>query len=74
MSISPSNEYSGLISFRIDWFDLLAAQGFLSLQANSLHLSHQRSPVEARDAAKHLTKHWTTAATKNISVQNVNSV
>ena len=28
-SISPSNEYAGLISFRIDWFDLLAAQGIL---------------------------------------------
>ena len=28
-SISPSNEYPGLISFRIDWFDLLAAQGTL---------------------------------------------
>ena len=28
-SISPSNEYSGSISFRIDWFDLLAAQGTL---------------------------------------------
>ena len=28
-SISPPNEYSGLISFRIDWFDLLAAQGTL---------------------------------------------
>ena len=26
-SISPSNEYSGLISFRIDWFDHLAVQG-----------------------------------------------
>ena len=26
-SISPSNEYSGLISFRINWFDLLAVQG-----------------------------------------------
>ena len=26
-SISPSNEYSGLISFRIDWFDLLYVQG-----------------------------------------------
>ena len=26
-SISPSNEYSGLTSFRIDWFDLLAVQG-----------------------------------------------
>ena len=28
-SISPSNEYSGLISFKIDWFDLLAVQGNL---------------------------------------------
>ena len=28
-SISPSNEYSGLISFRIDWLDLLAVQGIL---------------------------------------------
>ena len=28
-SVSPSNEYSGLISFRIDWFDLLAVQGIL---------------------------------------------
>ena len=28
-SISPSNEYSGLISFRIHWFDLLAVQGTL---------------------------------------------
>ena len=28
-SISPSNEYSGLISFRIEWFDLLAVQGTL---------------------------------------------
>ena len=28
-SISPSNEYSGLISFKIDWLDLLAVQGIL---------------------------------------------
>ena len=28
-SISPSNEYSGLISFRMDWFDLLSVQGTL---------------------------------------------
>ena len=28
-SISPSNEYSGLLSFRIDWLDLLAVQGSL---------------------------------------------
>ena len=36
-SISPSNEYSGLTSFRIDWFDLFAVQGTLKslLQHNS---------------------------------------
>ena len=40
-SISPSNEYSGLISFRIDWFDLLAVQGSLKslLQHRSLEAS-----------------------------------
>ena len=37
-SISPSNEYSGLISFRIDWFDLLAVQGTLKS-----HLQHHSS-------------------------------
>ena len=35
-SISPSNKYSGMISFRIDWFDLLAIQGTLK----SLHQKH----------------------------------
>ena len=40
-SISPSNEYLGLISFRIDWFDLLAVQGTLKslLQHHSLKAS-----------------------------------
>ena len=40
-SISPSNEYSELISFRIDWFDLLAMQGSLRslLQHHSLKAS-----------------------------------
>ena len=41
-SISPSNEYSGLISFRMDWFDLLAVQGTLK----SL-LQHHSSKAEA---------------------------
>ena len=39
-SISPSKEYSGLISFRIDWFDLLAVQGTLKS-----FLQHHRSKV-----------------------------
>ena len=47
-SISPSNEYSGLISFRIDWLDLLVVQGTLKslLQYHSskaLVLWHQLS-------------------------------
>ena len=38
LSNSPSNEYSGLISFRIDWFDLVAVQGTLKS-----HLQHCNS-------------------------------
>ena len=40
-SISPSNEYSRLISFRMDWFDLLAVQGILKslLQHHSSKVS-----------------------------------
>ena len=50
-SISPSIEYSGLISFRIDWFDLLAVQGTLKslLQHHSsraLILEQTRMPRE----------------------------
>ena len=43
-SMSPSNEYSGLISFRIDWFDLLAVQGTLKslLQHHSSKVSIPR--------------------------------
>ena len=51
-SISPSNEYSGLISFRIDWFDLLAVQGTLksllqhhSSKASILQCSAFFSPI-----------------------------
>ena len=52
-SISPSNEYSGLISFRMDWLDLLAVQGTLKSLLptphfkiiNSLALSLLHSPT-----------------------------
>ena len=49
-NISPSNEYSGLISFRMDWFDLLAVQGdsqessptlqFKSISSSALSFLH----------------------------------
>ena len=46
-SISPSNEYSGLISFRVDWLDLLAVQGTLKsvFQHNSSKASILRHSV-----------------------------
>ena len=40
-SISPSNEYSRLISFRIDWLDLLAVQGTLRVFSNTIVQKHQ---------------------------------
>ena len=40
-SISPSNEYSGLISFTIDWFDLLVVQGTLQVFSNTTVQKHQ---------------------------------
>ena len=43
-SISPSNEYSGLISFRMDWFDLLAVQG--TLKSLLQHQSSKACPTQ----------------------------
>ena len=50
-SISPSNEYSGLISFRMDWLDLLAFQGTLK----SL-LQHHSSKASIRSKASNISK------------------
>ena len=40
-SISPSNEYSGLISFRIDWFGLFAVQGLSRVFSSTRIRKHQ---------------------------------
>ena len=54
-SISPSNEYSGLISLRVDWFDILAVQGTLKSllqQHNSnlaLSLKNALKPIKKRE-------------------------
>src|SRR5574337_891037 len=47
-SLSPSNEYSGLISFRIDWFDLRTVQG--TLKSLLQHHSSKASVLEALSA------------------------
>ena len=63
-SISPSNEHSGLISFRMDWLDLLAVQGTLrsllqhhsqSINFSALSFLHSPTLTSIRD-------HWKTRA------------
>ena len=77
-SISPSNEYSGLISFRIDWFDLLAVQGTLKslLQHhNSKALILWRSAVFIVQLSHpYMTTGKTTALTKWAFVGKVMSL
>ena len=46
ISISPSNEYSELISFRIDWFDLLAVQGTLKIFSSITVQKHQFCSIQ----------------------------
>ena len=49
-SISPSNEHSGLISFRMDWLDLLAVQG--TLKSLLQHYSSKASILGAQLSSK----------------------
>ena len=79
-SISPSNKYSGLISFRIDWFDLLAVQGtfkslqqrnlkVISFQVASISLTWFRSGQE--NSGKEETTSWAGVEGKAICVQSL---
>ena len=58
-SISPSSEYSGLISFRIDWFDLLAVQGTLKslLQHHNLKATILWCSASLMVQVSHLSVH-----------------
>ena len=49
-SISPSKEYSGLISFRIDWFDFLAVQGTLKSLKSLLQHHNLKASILRRSA------------------------
>ena len=58
-SISPSNEYSGLLSFRMDWLDLLAIQGTLkSFQHHSSKASIWRSSFLYSPALTSIHDYW----------------
>ena len=70
-SISPSNEYSGLISFRIDWFNLLTAQGTLK----SLLQHHGFESMSVPSSFSHIQlshpymMYTTTGKTKSLTTQ-----
>ena len=55
-SISPSNDYSGLISFKMDWFDLLAVQGTIKslLQHHSTEMNPNISLIAQYSSWVHL--------------------
>ena len=77
-SVLPSNEYSGLISFRIDWFDLLAVQG--TLKSLLQHHSSKASILQhsacfmIQLAHLYLTTGKTIALTRQIFVSKVVSL
>ena len=77
-SISPSNEYSGLISFRMDWLDLLAVQGTLKslLQHHSSKASilHCSAFFIAQLSPTYMTTGKTIALTRLIFVGKVMSL
>ena len=77
-NISPSNEYSGLISFRINWLDLLAVQGSLKslLQCHSSEASILRCSAFFMVQLSHpyMTTGKTIALTRRTSVGKVMSL
>ena len=56
-NISPSNEYSGLIFFRINWFDLLAVQG--TLKSLLKHHSSKASILQPKVEPSKASVYWT---------------
>ena len=77
-SISPSNEYSGLISFRMDWWDLLAVKGTLKslLQHHTSKASiHQHSAFfKVQFSHPYMTTGKTIALTRGTFVGKVTSL
>ena len=73
-SISPSNEYSGLISFRMDWLDLFAVQGTLSLlqhHSSKTSILHHSAFFIVQHSHPYMTTGKTIALTRQTFVGKV---
>ena len=66
-NISPSNEHSGLISFRMDWFGLFAVQG--TLKSLLQHHSSKASILQAFSLVQLSHPHMTTGKTTALTIQ-----
>ena len=83
-NISPSNEHSGLISFRMDWLDLLAVQGTLKslLQHHSSKVSGKLTflllylfcSVQSHGRVRLSATPWTAARQASLSITNSRSI
>ena len=75
-SISPSNEYSGLISFRMDWFVLLAVQGTLKslLQHHSSKASVLWCSAFFMVQLSHLHDYWKDPSLDSVDLCQQNDV
>ena len=71
-SISPSNEYSRLTSFRIDWLDLLAVQGTLK-SLLQYHSSVQFSSFQSLSRVWLFATLWTAVCQASLSITNSRS-
>ena len=70
-SISPSNEYSGLICFRINWFDLLAVQGTLKSLFQHHNLKASMLWCSAFFMVQHSYQYMTTGKTIALTYTNL---
>ena len=77
-SISPSNEYSGLISFKMDWLDLLAVQGtlkrLLQHQCSKASILQHSAFFIVQLSHLYMTTGKTTALTRRTFVSKVMSL
>ena len=77
-SISPSNEYSGLICFRMDWLDLLAVQGtlksLLQYQSSKASILQRSAFFTVQRSHPHMTTGKTIALTRRTFVGKVMSL
>ena len=77
-SISPSKEYSGLISFRMDWLDLLAVQGTLKIllqhHSSKASILWHSAPYIVQHSHPYMTTGKTIALTRRTFVSKVMSL